>query len=138
MAAAAGATLFLAVCGGLAALAARQHRAEKKALESEIARRSEQARAWQLAFDAKIRALEEMAHRYAGEAKTARDQARILRDLQGQKQAIEAARPRPARRTAPPMQPTAAAPKRPFNVRQKPEIDDDPLGGLPATKNGGF
>jgi hypothetical protein len=133
--AAAGATLFLAVGGGLAAWASRQHQAEKKTLEREIARRGEQARAAQVAFDAKIRALEEMAHRYAG---TAKDQARILGDLQRQKPAIEAARPRPPRRTAPPMQPTAAAPNPPFHVPQKPEIGDDPLGGLPAIKNGGF
>jgi hypothetical protein len=136
--AAAGATLFLAVGGGLAALGSRHHQAEKKALESEIARRGEQARARQLAFDAKIRALEEMAHRYAGEMKAVKDQARIAGDLQRQKQAIEAARPRPPGRTTPPIQPTAGAPKRPFQVPQKPEIDDDPLGGLPASKSGGF
>ncbi len=138
MAAAAGATLFLAVGGGLAAWASRQHQAERKALQREIALRSEQARAAQLAFDAKIRALEDSAHRYLGEAKTAKDEARILGDLQRQKQAIEAARPRPPRRTAPPMQPTAAAPKPPFRVPRKPEINDDPLGGLPPIKNGGF
>ena len=138
MAAAAGATLFLAGGGGLAAWASRQHQAEKKALELEIAHRSEQARAAQLAFDATIRALEEMAHRYAGEAKTAKDQARILGDLQRQKQAVEAARPRPPRRTAPPMPPTAAAPRPPFRIQRKPEINDEPLGGLPDIKSGGF
>ena len=138
MAAVAGTTLFLAVGGGLAAWAARQHQAEKKALEGEIAHRSEQVRAAQLAFDAKIRALEEKAHRYLGEAKTAKDQARILGDLQRQKQAIEAARPRPPRRTVSPMQPTAASPPPPFRAQQKPEINDDPLGGLPDIKGGGF
>ena len=108
MAAAVGATLFLALGGGLAAWMSRQHQAEKKALERELARQSEEAQAAQLAFDAKIRALEEKAHRYLSEAKTAKDQARILGDLQRQKQAIEAARPRPPRRMAPAMQPTAA------------------------------
>ena len=138
MAAAAGALLFVAVGGGLAAWASRQHQAEKKALEREIARRDEQARAAQLDFEAKIRALEEKAQRDVAEAKTAKDQARILGDLKRQKQALEAARPRPPRRTAPPMQPTAAPPKPPFRVPQKPEIEDDPLGGLPAIKSGAF
>ena len=138
VAAAAGATLLLAVGGGMAAWTAQQHQAEKKALEQEIARRSEQARAARLAFDARIRALEEMAHRYLGEAKTAKDQARMLGDLQHQKQAIEASRPRPPRRTAPPPQPTAAAPKPPFRVPRKPEINDDPVGGLPDIKSGSF
>jgi hypothetical protein len=136
MAAAAGAALFLAVGGGLAAWASQLHQAEKKALEQEIARRGEQARAAQLAFDAKIRALEEKAHRYLGEAKTAKEQARILGDLQRQKQAIEAARPQPPRRTTPPVRPTAAPPKPPFRVPQKPEVNDEPLGGLPDIKSG--
>jgi hypothetical protein len=136
--AAAGAALFLVVGGGLAAWGSRRHQAEKKALETEIARRGEHARAAQLAFDAKLRALEEMAHRYAGDAKTANDQLRIVGDLQRQKQSVEAARPRPPRRTTPPMQPTAAAPKPPLHVPQKPEIGDDPLGGLPPIKSGGF
>jgi hypothetical protein len=138
MAAVAGATLFLAVGGGLAEWASRQHHAEKKALEREIALRTEQARAAQLAFDAKIRALEENAHRCLGEAKTAKDQARILGDLQRQKQAIEAARPRPPRQAGHPMQPTASPPNPPFRVPQKPEINDEPLGGLPDIKSGGF
>ena len=51
MAVAAGATLFLALGGGLAAWTSRQHQAEKKALEREIARQSEEAQAAQLAFD---------------------------------------------------------------------------------------
>jgi hypothetical protein len=138
MAAAAGAALFVAVGGGLAAWASRQHQEEKKALEREIARRGEQARAAQLDFDARIRALEEQARRDIREAKTAQDQARILRDLQRQKQAIEAARPRPPRRTVPPVQPTVAPPKAPLRVPRKPEIGDDPLGALPASKSGGF
>jgi hypothetical protein len=127
MAAAAGAALCVAVGGGLAAWASRLHQAEKKALEREIARRDEQARAARLGFDAQIRALED-----------AKDRARILGDLQRQKQAIEAIRPRPPRRMAPPMQPTAAPPKPPFHVPRKPEINDDPLGDLPAVKSGGF
>jgi hypothetical protein len=135
MAAAAGATLFLAVGGGLAAWASRQHQAEKKALELEITRQSEQVRAAQLAFDAKILALEEKAHRYLSEAKTAKEQARILGDLQRQKQAIEAARPQPPRRTAPPVRPTVAPPP-PFRVPRKPEINNEPLGGLPEIKSG--
>ena len=135
-AAAAGAALFLVVGGALAAWASRQHQAEKKALEVEITRQSEKARAAQLAFDAKIRALEEQAHRYLGEAKTAKEQARILGDLQRQKQAIEAARPQPPRRTAPPMQPTAAPAKPLFRVPRKPEINNEPLGGLPDIKSG--
>ena len=138
MAAAAGATLFLAVGGGLAAWASRQHQAEKKELGREIARRGEQARAAQLAFDARIRALEEMAHRFAGEARTAKDQARIPGDLQRQKQAIEAARPRPPRPTGHRIQPTAAPPAPSLRVPPKPKIDDDPLGGLPDIKSGGF
>jgi hypothetical protein len=136
MAAAAGATLFLAAGGGLAAWASRQHRAETKALELEITRQSEQVRAAQLAFDAKIRALEEQADRYLSEAKTAKEQARILGDLQRQKQAIEAARPRAPHRTAPPMQPTAAPQKPPFQVPRKPDINNEPLGGLPDIKSG--
>src|SRR5438128_2019260 len=89
-------------------------------------RRPSSAPATQQAFDAQIRALEETARRYLGEAKTAQDQARILGDLQRQKQALEAARLRPPRRTAPPMQPTAGPPKPPFRVPQKRKIDDDP------------
>jgi hypothetical protein len=135
MAAAAGAALFVAVGGGLAAWASRQHQAEKRALEREI----EQARAAQLDFDAKIRALEEKARRDVAEAKTANDQARILRDLQRQKRALEAIRPRPPRRTAsPPLQPTAAPPKPRFGVPQKPQISDDPLGALPTINSGGL
>ena len=134
MAAAAGAVLFVAVGGGLAAWAAQQHQAEKKALEREI----DQARAAQLDFEAKIRALEDKARRDVAEAKTAKDQARILGDLKRQKQALEGARPRPPPRTAPPMQPAAATPKPPFRVPQRPEITDDPLGGDPAIKGGGF
>ncbi len=138
MAAAAGAILFLAVGGGLAAWSSRQHQAEKKTLEREVARQSEQALAAQLTFDEKIRALEETAHRYLSEAKTAKDQARILGDLQRQKQAIEAARPRPPRRTTPPTPSTAAQPRSPLRVPQKHEIGDEPLGGLPDIKSGGF
>jgi colicin import membrane protein len=138
MAAAAGATLFLALGGGLAAWTSRQHQAEKKALEQELARQSEQTQAAQLSFDAKIRALEEKAHRYLGEAKTAKDQARILGDLQREKQAIEAARPRPPHRTAPPTLPTVAPPPPAFHVPQKPQINNEPLGGLPDFKSGAF
>ena len=137
MAAATGALLLVVVGGGLTAWASRQHQ-EKQALEREIARRDEQARAAQVDFEAKIRALEEKAQRDVAEAKTAKDQARILGDLKRQKQALEAARPRPPRRTAPAMQPTAAPSKPPFRVPQKPEIKDDPLGGDPAIKSGGF
>jgi hypothetical protein len=129
MAVAASAALFVAVSGGLAGWASRQHQAEKKALEQEIARRGEQARTAQMDFDAKIRALEE---------KTANDQARILGDLQRKTRAIDAVRPRPPRRTTPPMQPTAAPPTPPFRVPHKPEIGDDPLGDLPASKRNGF
>jgi hypothetical protein len=136
--AAAVVALFLAVGGGLATWASRQHQAGQQALERERARRGDEVRAAQLAFDAKIRALEEMAHRYASEVKTVNDQARIAGDLQRQKQAIEAARPRPPRRTAPAPPTTAAAPRPPFHVRQKPQIDDDPMGGLPGVKSGGF
>jgi Skp family chaperone for outer membrane proteins len=138
MAAAAGALLFVAVGAGLAARAARQHQAEKKALEREIASRDDQARAAQLDFEAKIRALEEKAQHDAAEAKTAKDQARILGDLKRQKQALEADRPRPPRRIAPPMRLTAAPPKPPFVVPRKPEIKDDPLGDIPAVNRGGF
>ena len=138
MAAAAWAVLFVAIGGGLAAWASQQHQAERKALEREIASRDDQARAAQLDFEAKIRALEEKAQRDVAEAKTAKDQARILGDLKRQKQALEAARPRPPRRTAPAMQPTAAPSKPPFRVPQKPEIKDHPLGGDPAIKSGGF
>jgi Skp family chaperone for outer membrane proteins len=138
MAAAVGALLFVAVGGGLAAWASQQHQTEKEALEREIARRDEQARAAQLDFEAKIRALEEKAQRDVADAKTATDQARILGDLKRQKQALEAVRPRPPRRSAPPMQPTAAPSKPRFGVPRKPEIIDDPLGGDPAIKRGGF
>jgi hypothetical protein len=138
VAAAAGATLVLALAGGLAAWTSRQHMAEKKALELELARQSEQAQAAQLAFDAKIRALEEKAQRYLGEARTAKDQARILGDLRREKQALEAARPRPPRRIAAPMQPTAAPPPATFRVPRKPQINNEPLGGLPDFKSGGF
>jgi hypothetical protein len=138
MAAAAGALLFVAVGGGLAAWASQQHQVEKDALAREIASRDDQARAAQLDLEAKIRALEEKAQRAVAEAKTAKDQARILVDLERQKQALEVGRPRPPRRTAAPMQPTAAPPKPPFRVPQKPEIIDDPLGGDPAIKSGGF
>ena len=136
--AAAGALLFAAVGGGLAAWASRQHQAEKTALEREIARLDEQARAAQLDFEATIRALEDKAQRDVAAAKTAKDQARILGDLKRKKEALEAARPRPPRRTAPPMQPTAAPPKPPFRVPQKRDIKDDPLGDLPAINSGGF
>jgi colicin import membrane protein len=137
-AAAAGAALFLAVGGGLAAWTSRQHQAEKNALEREIARRSEEVRAAQLTLDARIHALEEKTHRYLGEAKTTKEQARILGDLQRQKETLEAARPRPPHRTSLPMQPTAPAPRLPFRVPQKTEIDNEPLGGLPGIKSGGF
>ena len=130
--------LFVAVGGGLTAWASRQHQAETEALEREIASRDDQARAAQLDFEAKIRALEEKAQRDVAAAKTAKDQARILGDLKRQKQALEVGRQRQPRRTAPPMQPTAAPPKPPFRVPQKPEIKDDPLGGDPAIKSGGF
>jgi hypothetical protein len=130
VAVAAAAALSVAVGGGLVAWASRQHQAEKKALEREI----EQA---QLDFDAKLRALEEKALRDVAAAKTANDQARILGDLQRQKRALEAIRPRPPRRTAPPTQPTAAPPK-PFRVPQKPVIPDDPLGAMPAMNGSGF
>ena len=138
MAVAAGAALFVAVSGGLAALASQQHQAEKKALEREIASRDGQARAAQLDFEATIRALEEKAQRDVAEAKTAKDQARILGDLKRQKQALEAARARLPRRKAPPMQHTAATPKPLFGVPQRPDIKDDPLGGDPVIKSGGF
>ena len=137
MAAATGALLFVAVGGGLTAWASRQHQ-ETEALEREIARRDEQARAAQLDFEATVSALEKKAQRDVAEAKTAKDQARILGDLKRQKEALEAARLRPTRRTAPPTQPTAAPPKPLFRVPQKPHIDDDPLGALPAIKSGDF
>ena len=138
MAAATGALLLVALGGGLTAWASRQHQAEKESLAREIARRDEQALAAQLDFDAKIRALEEKARRDVADAKTPKDQARVLGDLKRQKQALEAVRPRPPRRTASPMQPTAAPSKPPFRVPQKPAIGDDPLGGDPAIKSGGF
>jgi hypothetical protein len=138
MAAATGALLLVAVGGGLTAWASRQHQTEKESLEREIARRDDQARAAQLDFEAKVHALEEKARRDVAAAKTAKDQARVLNDLKRQKQALEAVRPRPPRRTAPPIQPTAAPSKPTFRVPQKPEIIDDPLGGDPAIKRGGF
>jgi hypothetical protein len=138
MVAATGALLLVALGGGLMAWASRQHQAEKDALERELARRDEQALAAQLDFEAKIRALEAKARRDLADAKTPKDQARVLADLKRQKQALEPARPRLPRRTASPMQPTAAPPKPRFGVPQKPEIRDDPLGGDPAIKNGGF
>jgi len=136
MAAAAAALLFVAAGGGLAAWASRQHQAEKKALEREIALRSEQARAAQLDFEAKIRALEQKARRDLAEAKTPKDQARILDDLKRQKQALEG--PRPPNRKGPPLQPTVTPPRPPFHVPQKRPIKDDPLGGLPAIESGDF
>lgn len=133
LAAAAAAALLVAGGGGLAAWASRQHQAEKRALEQAI----EQARAEQLAFEAKIRALEEKARREIGEAKTANDRARILGDLQRQKHAVEIAR-QPPRRAAPPTQPTVVPPKSPLRVPPKPVINDDPVGGLPDIKSGAF
>jgi hypothetical protein len=126
MAVAAGAALVVTAGGGLAAWASRQQ-AETKELERELARRGEQARAAQQAFDVQIRALEETARR-----------DRILGAPQRPKQAIEPARPRPTRRTAPPMRPAAAPPRPPLGARQKPDVPDDPLGDLPAIKSGGF
>jgi len=136
MAAATGALLFVAVGGGLTAWASRQHQAEKESLGREIARRDEQARAAQLEFEAKLRALEEKAQHDVADAKTPKDQARVLGDLKRQKQALEAVRPRPSRKTAPPVQPTPAPTKPSFRVPPKPEISDDPLGGDPAIKSG--
>ena len=133
-----GALLFVAVGGGLTAWASRQHQAQKDALEREIARRDGQARAAQLDFEAKIHALEEKARRDVADAKTPKDPARVLGDLKRQKQGLEAGRPRPPRRTAPAMQPTAAPWKPRFGVPLKPEISNDPLGGDPAIKSGGF
>jgi hypothetical protein len=138
MAAAVAALLVVAVGGGLATWASRQHQAEKQALEREIARRNGQAQAAQLDFDARIRALEEKAHRAVAEATTAKDPARIPGDLKRRNQAPEAARPQPPRLTAPPKQPTDAPPKPPFQVPQKRVIKDDPLGDLPAMNGGGF
>jgi colicin import membrane protein len=138
MAAAMAALLVVVVGGGLTAWASRQHQAEKEALERELARRDEQARGAQLDFEAKIHALEDKAQRDVAEAKTAKDQARILSDLKRQKQALEGARPRPPRRTVLPLQQTNATPKSPFRVPQRPEIKDDPLAGDPAIKSGGF
>jgi colicin import membrane protein len=138
MAAAAGALLFVAAAAGLAAWAARQHQAEKKALQREIASRDDQARAAQLDFEAKIRALEDKARRDGAEAKTAKDQARILGDLKRQKQALEAALRRPPRGIAPPMRPTTAPPNPLFRVPRKPEIKDDPLADIPAVNSGAF
>ena len=116
IAAATGALLLVVVGGGLTAWASRQHQREKEALEREIARRDEQARAAQLDFEAKIRALEEKAQRDVAAAKTPKDQARVLSDLKRQKQALEAVRPRPPRRTATPIPPTAAPSKPLFGV----------------------
>jgi hypothetical protein len=138
MFAAAGALLFVSVGGGVAAWASRQYQLEKNALEREIGRLDEEARAAQLDFAAKISALEEKARHDLTEATTAKDQARILGDLKRKKQALEAARLRAPRRTPAAMQPTAAPSKLPFGVPQKPEIKDDPLGGDPAIKSGGF
>ena len=134
MAVAAGAVLSVVLGGGLVAWASRQHQAEKKALELEI----EQARAAQLEFDAKIRALEEKARRDVAAATTANEQARILGDLERQKHALEVARPRLPRRTAPPPQPPAAQPQTPFRVPGKRVIPDDPLGALPTGKTSVF
>jgi hypothetical protein len=128
MAIAAGAALFVAVGGGLAAWASRLHQAEKQELEREIARRGEEARATQLDFDAKIRALKEMAHRDVGKARTAKDP----------KAPVEPARPRLPRRPAPPTQPTVTPPTPGFRVPQKRVIPDDPLGALPAINGGGL
>jgi colicin import membrane protein len=133
LAATAGAALFVAVGGGLAAWASQRHQAEKKALEWDI----QQARAAQLDFDAKLRALEERARRAVGEAKTANDRARILDDLQRQKRALEATRPRPPRRT-PAVQPTAAPTKPAFRVPKRPVISDEPLDNLPDGQSGAF
>ena len=112
MTAAAGALLFVAVGGGLATWASRRRPSEEEALKNGgIARLDDQARAAQLDLEAKIRALEDKAQRDVAAAKTAKDQAPILGDLKRQKEALEATRPRPPRRTAPPTQPTAAPPK---------------------------
>jgi len=138
MAVAVGTLLFVAVGGGLAAWASRQHQTEKKALEREIARRDEQARTVQLDFEAKLRAFKKEAQREVAEAMTARDQARGPGDLKRQTQALEAARPRPTRRTTLPTRPTAAPPKPPFRVPRKPQIEDDPLGALPVINRGDF
>ena len=127
MAATAAAALFVAVGGGLAAWASQRHQAEKEALERDI----QQARAAQLDFDAKIRALEEKARRDIAAAKSANDQARILSELQRQKRALEVARPKAPRRIAPPTQPTPQ-PKLPWRLPGKQEIKDDPLDKLPA------
>jgi hypothetical protein len=133
IATAVGAALFVTVGGGLAARASREHRAEKQALEREIA----QARAAQQDFDAQIRALEEKARHDVAEAKTAKEQARILSDLQRQKRALEA-RLRSPRRPTPPTQPTAAPPRPRLGVPGKPQIKDDPLGALPGLNSGAF
>jgi len=138
MVAAAGALLLVAVGGGLAAWASRQHQAEKNELEREIARLDGQAREAQLEFEAKIRVLEEKARREVAAAKTAKDQARILGDLKRQKQALEADRTRPPSRTTPPLQPTAGPQKSPLRLPHKPEIKDEPLGDLPGSKSGEF
>jgi hypothetical protein len=134
MATAVGAALFVAVGGAFAARASRQHQAEKQALEQEIA----QARAAQQDFDAQIRALKEKARRDVAEAKTAKEQARILSDLQRQMRVLEANRTRPTRRPAAPTQTTGAPPKPPFGVPGKREISNDPLGALPGANSGAF
>lgn len=139
IAAAAAAALFVAAGGGLAAWASRQHQAEKEALDLEIAHLDEQARAAQLAFDAKIRALEEKVHRDIGGAASTKDQARILGEFQRQKQGVEATRPQPPRRTVPPARHTVAPPKPTFHMPDKRKIlYDDPLDGLPTTGNDSF
>ena len=138
MAAATVALLLVAVGGGLTAWASRQHQAEKDAFEREIARRDEQARAAKLDLEAKIAALEEKARRHVTDAQTAKDQARILADLKRQRQALEVVRPRPPRRTAATIQPTAAPSTPPFRVPGKPYIKEDPLGGLPPINSGAF
>jgi hypothetical protein len=134
IAGAAGVALTLAVGGGLMARASQQHQAEKEAFERVMA----QTRAEQLAFEEKIRALEEKARREIGEAKTPTDRARILGDLQRQKRAVEVARQPPSRRTAPPTPPIVAPTNPTFRVPPKRVIPDDPVGGLPDIKSGAF
>jgi hypothetical protein len=138
VAVAAGAALFVAVAGGLAAWVSRRHQAETKALELEIARRSEQARAAQLAFDARIHVLEEKARRDLVDARTVKEQARIPDVPQREKQVTESARLRPGHRAPLPVRPAAAPPRPAFHVPRKPKIDDNPLGDLPAIQGGGF
>ena len=138
MAAAVVTTLCLTVGGGLAAWTSQQHQAERKALEQELARRGEQMRAAQLAFDARIRALEEMARSYPGDARTANESASSPADPQRPKPPAEPTRPRPPHRTGARSQPAGGPPPSPFRVPHKPEIGDEPLGGLPDEKSGGF